>query len=245
MHEIHPTSTTSFPSPSNADIIRGLIRFLRTLKHRRSYFIAALVVASLLGGMYYSTAPRIYQATAALMVLQTGGEVWDPSMARDNSAQELIPTFEKLFHESVVVERALRKIRALPAIMRVDFAPHPVEQWPKILRENLAARSIRRTKLIELSYTSLNPRAAEAVLGAVVDSYLEFMEETHRDVSVEIVTILTREQKKLAQELAVKQQQFRQLSRQAQSFGLRNHHIDGLGASKNHHDDIGGEEGQR
>ena len=36
--------------------------------------------------------------------------------------------------------------------MRVDFAPHPVEQWPKILRKNLAARSVRRTKLIDVRW---------------------------------------------------------------------------------------------
>jgi hypothetical protein len=40
-----------------------LIRFLQTVYHRKVYVISALVVAGLLGGLYYTTATPIYQAT--------------------------------------------------------------------------------------------------------------------------------------------------------------------------------------
>ncbi|MCH8061001.1 MAG: DUF11 domain-containing protein [Chloroflexi bacterium] len=90
MQDIHPTSMPPFPTPSNVDTIRGLIRFLRTLKYRRSYLIAALIVASLLGGMYYSTAPRIYRATATLMVVSLEPEEADLSITKTASDNHVL-----------------------------------------------------------------------------------------------------------------------------------------------------------
>ena len=52
--------------PSNADVLRSLIRFVRALQFRRGYVVGAVLVATLLGGLYYSTATRVYQATASL-----------------------------------------------------------------------------------------------------------------------------------------------------------------------------------
>ena len=54
--------------PSSADSILAVMRFLRVVWHRRLYVVSALVVAGLLGGLYYFTADRIYQATAQLLI---------------------------------------------------------------------------------------------------------------------------------------------------------------------------------
>ena len=183
----------------------------------------ALAVAGLLGAVYYGTAPRTYRATASLMVLHSGGEVWDPSLAPNNGQEDLIPTLEKLFLQSVIVDGAIKRIRVLPAEQRIDYASYPPQEWPRILREGLSVRGVRQTRLIELGYCSRRVDAAEAVLAAVLDTYLEFVERTHRDVSVEIVNILDRERVHVARDLAEKQSQFRDLSLRTESLGLRGH----------------------
>ena len=43
-----------------------------------------------------------------------------------------------------------------------------------------------------MTYHSKSPQAAEAVVRAIVDSYIDFVEKTHKDVSVELVELLER-----------------------------------------------------
>lgn len=214
----HPTSP-----PSSADAVRGFVRFLRTLRYRRWYLFIALGTAGLLGTIYYCTARPTYRATASLMVMHAGGEVWDRSLARDSRQEDLIPTFERLFLQSAIIDGAIRRIRELPKEWQADFARYPLDEWPDALLDNLTVRSVRRTKLIDLGYISENPRAAEGILNALLESYLEFVERTHHDVSLEIVNILDREQQQVAQDLGQKQREFRELSLRAESLGLRDH----------------------
>lgn len=215
-----PNATPLDQNTSGADVVRSLIRFLRALRFRSLYVITALVATILLGALYFATAPRIYQATASLMVLQSGSNAWDTSLGRDNVHQDLIPTFEKLFTKSVVLEGAVERLKQEPAEMRVDFGALPASNWRKILERNLSSKGVRNTNLIELDFRSRNPRAAETVLRAIMDSYLEFLEKTHKDVSVEIVQILDRERRDVVANLEAKQARVRELSHEIRSLGL-------------------------
>ena len=66
--------------PSSADAVHALLRFLRVVLHRKMYVVSSLVLAGLLGGLYYFTANRIYQANAQLLILQHGAETLSPNM---------------------------------------------------------------------------------------------------------------------------------------------------------------------
>jgi len=175
---------------SSADAIHAIMRFLRIALHRKIYVISSVVVVGLLGALYYFTAPRIYQAHAQLLILQSGADVWSPTMTVQSSRQALIPTYERLFGSAAVLEGAVEELLKEPAEMRVDFGAQPRDKWADVLRGNLTANAVRRTNVIEVSYRSKSPRAAEAAVRAIVKSYLLFMEENHKSVSAEIATIL-------------------------------------------------------
>jgi polysaccharide biosynthesis transport protein len=206
--------------PSSADSIHALIRFLQTVYHRKVYVISALVVAALLGGLYYTTATPIHQATAQLLILQSGPDVWSPAMTSESSRQALIPTYERLFTTQEVLEGAIGKLLKDPAESRIDFGSTPRHRWAAILRNNLTAQAVRRTNVIEITYRSRSPRAAEAVVGAVVQSYLEFMERSHKDVSTEIVQILDRERLEIESKLSAKQQELLDVQRRLRDLGI-------------------------
>ena len=188
--------------PSAADTVQALMRFLRVLRYRRSYVLAAVGIAALLGALYYFTATRIYQATASLLILQTGAEVWNASMSPEGPSSALIPTYESLFYRDVVVKGAIHKLQQAPPEMRVDLVGRPPNEWPDVIRGNLTAAAARRTNLIDIRCRSENPRAAEAMVEALTESYLEFMEKNHRDVSAEIVLILDKERAEIEGQLS-------------------------------------------
>ena len=72
------------------------------LRQRKIYVITAIAVAGLLGAFHYLTATRIYQASASLLVTQTGSDITNTSM-KSEGGQSLIPTYEKLFSSAIVL----------------------------------------------------------------------------------------------------------------------------------------------
>jgi capsular exopolysaccharide synthesis family protein len=179
------------PSHSSAaEALHEVLRFIRIVRYRTGFVVTSLVVAGLLGALYYATATRIFQANAAVLVSQSGSDVWNASMAGDEMRDSLIPTYEKLFSSPVVLEAAVAKLSTLPAAARVDLQHLPRDKWADGLVKNFTARNTRRTNIIELTYRSKSHEAAEAVLDAILSSYAEFMEKTYRDVSTEIHGLL-------------------------------------------------------
>jgi capsular exopolysaccharide synthesis family protein len=132
-----------------------------------------------------------------------------------DGGQNLIPTYEKIFSSAVVLDNAINRIDELPAESRIDFEGVPRKNWKKVLRDNLSAQAARRTTIIGLTYRSKSPAAATAVVRAIMDSYLDFMDKNHRNASVQVAEILKRELDKKEGELAAKQELQRALRRKA------------------------------
>ena len=102
----------------------------------------------------------------------------------------------------MVLEGALRYLQ--PAD-RVDLRNLPEENWTAAIRNNLSASTVRQTNLIEVAYNSKDPRAAVAVVNAVLHSYLEFMDKTHKKTANDIVDVLTHEKIQVEQQLQQKE----------------------------------------
>ncbi len=220
-HENQP-GAEELAAPSSADSILAVMRFLRVVWQRRIYVFSTLVVAGLLGSLYYFTANRIYQATAQLLILQTGPDMLSPAMTGATNREALIPTYERLFGSTVVLEGAIRELLKAPPQMRVDFASVPREKWLDVLRGNLSASALRRTNVIEVSYRSQDPKAAEAVVQAAVQSYLEFMERNHKNVSAEIVQILEKERAEISKQLDQRQLDMIAVQTKVRDMGFSN-----------------------
>ena len=57
---------------STTHVVHALMQFLMAVRYRKNVLAAALVVAGLLGGLYYATATPRYEASGALFVMRTG-----------------------------------------------------------------------------------------------------------------------------------------------------------------------------
>ena len=62
MNQQSPDATVDAGSMAAADAIHAAMRFLRVMRYRKSYIVASLAVAGLLGALYYFTATRIYRS---------------------------------------------------------------------------------------------------------------------------------------------------------------------------------------
>src|SRR5277367_611680 len=100
---------TKQSSQSMAHVVRGCVHFLRVVRYRQSVLIGSVVVCALLGGLYYGTATRFYQAKASLLVLQSGADVANTT-TMEGARQGLMPTYERLFTSAVVLAGAVRHL---------------------------------------------------------------------------------------------------------------------------------------
>lgn len=191
--------------PTSVALLHGLLRMGRIVRHRWQYLVISMAVTGLLAGFYYLTATRTYEAKAQLLVQETGPVVVANGAPQSTQQQGMLPTYERLFISTVVLEGAAARLSNLPREMRIDLAELPPNRWVDGLRERLSVRSFRLTNVIEISYRSKTPSAAEAVVAAVVDSYLAFMKENHQSVAEELVVILHNERKEVERQLADKE----------------------------------------
>lgn len=203
------------------NIVHAALQFLRILRRRKLCVVLSLMVAVLAGGAYFSVAPRRYEARASVLVLQTGRDVWSPTLSDDGPRTSLIPTFEKLFSSEVVLEGALQQLSDMPAGTRIDLEGVPREQHLEVLARNLRAAGTRNTNVIDVSYRSRSPQAAAAIVDAVVQSYLTYMAQNHKNVSVELVATLDQERLQIQEQFRRKERELAEARSRAGDLGLK------------------------
>ena len=100
--------------------------------------IVVMVVAVLLGGLFFATATRRYAAKAGLLITQTGHDRLDTSIANEElQRQNTMPTFENMIRSAKVLEGAMANLT--PAD-HIDLAGGPKECWIAALQKNLTPR---------------------------------------------------------------------------------------------------------
>lgn len=194
------------------------MQFMRVVRHWRGVVITSLGICVLLGGLYYATATRLYQAKASLLVLQTGIDVNNTSMTPEGMRQGLMPTYERLFYSAAVLQGA---VKYLAPDDRVDLNPSHPDTWVNSLRVNLTAATIRQTNIIEVSYRSKSANASVAVINAVLRSYFDFMAKTHQGTAGEIIATLTKDKSQVEEQLARKQNEVSHARRRCGDLGIR------------------------
>ena len=209
-------------SSSTTHVVYAALRFLRVVRHRRTIVFTTLVVAGLLGSIYYATAKRLYQAKSSLLVFNNQPEPWKESITQDGHRQGMLPTYEELFYSTKVLNGAIALLSELPPAARIDLTPFPRNKWLDEIRDRLQANTIRATNIIEVSYVSGNPRTAEATVNAIVQSYSDYIEESHRSVVGEIATLLKVDLAKIDKRLKEKTEQLARAKLQAKDLGISN-----------------------
>ena len=111
------STPTAVQTVSTTHIVYSVLRFLRVVRHRRAIVAVTLVIAGLLGAVYYATAERVYAAKARLLVQSQKENTWDESNAPNGDRQGMLPTYELLFSSAAVLNRAIETLVELPRIV--------------------------------------------------------------------------------------------------------------------------------
>ena len=214
-----PSGEPDILSASGTQMVHAALRLVLAVRYRKNLVAAVMAAAALLGGLYYVTAPRLYAAKAGLLITQTRPDHLDTSITNDESVrQNSMPTFENLVRSAKVLEGALN---GLAFGDRIDLASGPPERCIASLQAKLAAKAIRSTSILEVSFCSKDPQVAVHVVQAVVQSYLDFMDRMHKGTAGDISRVLTKEREEQTEQLGRKQEELLEARRHFADLGFR------------------------
>ena len=211
MHSSHDLNGLAQPpEDSSAEFVTALTRFLRLLKFRRKTVAAWLTGSVVLGALYFGAAQRQYSSTAKLLIVQQRKDQVE-TVGDHESSNNTMATQRLLVTSPKVVERAIKTIDPRYLIDIRDTPPH---KWVKEVSERLSASTIRNTNFVTVNYRSVHPEAAAAMVSAVTDSYLSFVQYTHKGTAAELVEELEAALEERNQELASKHRELDAIRRE-------------------------------
>jgi succinoglycan biosynthesis transport protein ExoP len=184
-------STADSTATSTAVILK---QTLLVVRRRKGLLIAGLCMAFLIGAVYYYSRDSVYEARAGILVHPLG----DALSGRSDDHANFMPTHIRLVTGKAILERAVEKL---------TLGNPERQQWPAAeeLADSLKVTSQKDTEILEVAYRTKDRSAAVPILEAIVGSYLDFVNETHRSTSRDILQILTQQKDELDRQLRAKE----------------------------------------
>jgi capsular exopolysaccharide synthesis family protein len=212
-----PTEADATLLPASSDFVFGLLHWLRIARYRRKTIFYSLAAAGILGAIYFILAPRYYQSTAKLLIIQRSNDQL-AMVGEQQSLDNTMATHQELITSPVVIQGAIDQM--LPE-HRIDLRDTPPQFWNEEIARRLSATTTRKTNFIQVGYRSLSPEAAAGVVSAVVQSYLAFVDGTHKGTASDVLDGLTKELTEVRRNVATKQQELQTYRQQVGSLTVR------------------------
>jgi len=200
---VEPTESAS------GELIPLVMRLLRIFRYRKKVIVSTLYCFALAGVVYYLLSTRYYESTAKLLIVEQKLDRLSAVGDHDKTGNTMA-THRELVVSPIVIEQAIQQ---LAPEHRVDIQGVEPRKWVKVISKKLSASTTRKTNFINVSYRSRNPDSAAAIVNAIIQSYLDFVDKNHKGAAGEIISVLTKEREQLQNNLNQKQlelQQFRQ-----------------------------------
>ena len=191
--------TYGMPLANTAGAVHELLRFLKVVWYRKNTVFLVGVVLAIVGGWYAMTATRYYRSAASILIVQNGIEQRDGALGINRNGQQLMPTHQQLLVSQPVLENAIQYI---PQEYLTEFSGQNRESWHSTLASKISVSIVKSTTVLNISYTSTDPKTAVAIVNAVIQSYLQFVDETHKGTAAKIIEVMTQEKDNVVQELA-------------------------------------------
>lgn len=155
----------------------NLIQFLLILKARKALIAASLILTVVIVGIVSALMPRVYTATASLVVNVQGGDpVTGVAMPSQLIPGYLATQVDIISSHNVALKVVDRLKLAQPAPPANDKPDEPTltrDAWASQLLKNLDVQPSRESSVLYVTYKSRDPQTAARVANAFVQAYTE------------------------------------------------------------------------
>ena len=122
------------PAHAVADFVLVAVGLMRLFRRRWKIVTLFLLIGLLVGGLHFSSTPRVFESRATVLVTPAGSEQWEAGV-RNSRLQELMPTYVKLFGSRVVLEHAAEELSQRPTAERHDLRDIKRAEWPEAISD--------------------------------------------------------------------------------------------------------------
>ncbi|MDA1017959.1 MAG: polysaccharide biosynthesis tyrosine autokinase [Planctomycetota bacterium] len=209
-----PANASSESPTHDSSAVLALIRFLRMVRLHQKLMVLCFAIACVLGGVYYTTATRIYEASGSIQVVEDSMSVME-SHQRQTRVKDYMPSYLNVLRKPAVLDKV---INSLGPAQLAEFGKANREAWPRILSSRIYIRNPLDTNILELYFKSPNPDNAAIILEAVINNYIEFIHEKHKGNSQQVLVKLTAEREELEASIEQKTAELIQLKGSLEEF---------------------------
>jgi capsular exopolysaccharide synthesis family protein len=186
---------------SGVELARGLLR-------RKWIILFCLAAGCGLGYLQFLQQPPIYQTSARILIIkEDAGDIPVQAMVRQVRAyEENIATQVMLLRSPLIVEEAVKK-KGLTSLSVFTNAGDPVGM---ILGGLEVKRADERASVLDLNFSCGSAEDCQTILQAIMESYEDFLLETHTTVSRDTVKLITEAKETLLEKLEHKEKAYRE-----------------------------------
>lgn len=172
---------------------------LKCILRHKSLCGLGVVVAVVIGALYYARQTPIYESTAKILIVNKHPE--NVAGGAVSYFNDYMSTHQALVVSPVVIENALKR-EGLSALR--------TEEVIGGLRVSAGTSNQGSNNILSLSYRGKVPAECVTVVNAVLASYQEFLEETYNNMSTNTLQLMSEARDKLLVELRDQEQAYRE-----------------------------------
>jgi succinoglycan biosynthesis transport protein ExoP len=188
------------------------------LWQRKPYVALGVVIGLVLGVLYWSMAPKVYESTAQIWVLKKQPDApisADPSsvaMANFNASEDFLSTHRTLIRSAVIVSDAVAKGR-LSERPTFRSSARPAHDLARALtvtrdRDKTAGGGSANSQILNIAFRCSYPDDCAAILSTVIASYREFLDNRSQDSSKQTLDLIEKARQLLSDELEAKEKAY-------------------------------------
>jgi capsular exopolysaccharide synthesis family protein len=208
-------------------MVIDLAVYYHMLREKAWVIITCVLVMAALGGAYVIRSPRIYEASAVVLVNQAEEKVVNIQQiaSEDLSSAELLKTMEQNLTNRALLGRVVTTLKITPAQLRLParssaLPPYSTDELAKALQDSVSARLVRGTRLITISAENEDPGLAQSIASAIVDQYIQSNREYHVGLATDANKFLFAQAEELKEKLEKSQQALQEYKEKNQAVSL-------------------------
>jgi capsular exopolysaccharide synthesis family protein len=218
---------TEAQAPHNPGMVIDLAAYYHMVREKAWVIITCVLVALALGGAYVIHSPKVYAASAVVLVNQSEEKVVNIQQVTsdDFSSTELLKTMEQNLTNRALLERVVGVLKLTPAQLDLPpraagLPPYTTSELARALQDHVGAQLERGTRLIIVTAENEDPGLAQSIASAIVEQYIESDREYHVNVAQDANKFLFAQAEELKQKLEQSEQALQAYKEQNQAVSL-------------------------
>ena len=184
------TTTTNEPSSDSAAPRAGAAAILEIAWSRKSLIALGVVIGLVLGLVFYAQATPLYQAKAQILVVKKRPDSITGIDTRNLAIEDFVATYKTLIESPSIIEGAIQRsnLASLECFDGQDDLIEAIQRSLVVTRNRSAGTN---NNVLDLAVRTTNSAESAVVLDAIMQSYKDYLDRTYRNISDDMLKLIT------------------------------------------------------